>query len=513
MLANEEISNNLYQEINNIYNKSFRCVPILERNPKIFKFEIIDLKQNNITDLSLSIKLPKLRGKGNVAFIRNAPYLLINKLELWYENTDGSKFIIQTLDGEDIFKNVNIRNQKYIKYLKQFNEDYCVERNGDFEDDIIFDEQTLNFPIMTNLETISLFPGKKLVISVNFNNITTILTYNKEFAESSLNNYKTEWNDSSNNLFLYYMIKPRLNRLVLDYLQINRTRGEHKTETMKTNLTDKSIQMNFYVKSTNFENIHSYVINPRNFNKKDILKRFSEKLASEVIKICEKKPNSFYEEIAENKIEFETIAKQCEINIIGIPDELKIYYHTKIMSYGRKCNLNDNINFSNKFRKIEGIWNGESIFFTKIEHVFTIIDASIPVEFWTHYTNNLNGDLRSEKSKSTDFFYKNRFINGIDFLSSKSLIKNINIRGDDGYLEIPQLGSMIAFNECNEGYPSIFTYPYTQTSYPINKNSQKGFDRFDVDIVWNTISDNDILHIFRYNPLVDIYEIHNFKNE
>lgn len=512
MLANTEMNNNVFSDTNNIYNRSMRCVPIIEHHPRLFKFEIIDIKQNNISDLFLSIKIPKLRGNGSVAFVKNAPYLLINKLEVLYENLDGSKYLIQTLDGEDIFKNINIRNQKYMKYLKQFNIDFCTERRGTFEDDIIFDELTLNFPIMTNLEMISLYPNKKLVISFQFNSISTILTYDKTFADISLKTYKNDWNDSANNIFLFYMQKPRINKIANEYFQINRTKGEYKVETMKTNITDKSIQINFNVKSINFENIHTYVINPRTLNKEDILKRFSEKLAYEVIKISDEKPNQYYEEIKTNKKEFKTISKSCHINIIGIPDTLNIYYHNKIMSYGRKGNLNETINFSNKFRTIEGIWNGDYIHFTKIEHEFTIVDASIPVEFWNHYTNNLSGDLRSQESKQTDFYYKNRFINNIDFLSSRQLIKNIKMRSDDGILEVPPLGSVISLNEHNNEYPSTYTYPFTQVNFPINKNIQKGFDRFDIDIVWDHISDNDILHIFRYNPIIDIYEIHNCKN-
>lgn len=525
--------------------KVFRYVPFKENNK--YNILITDVRIKSFSKVEIKLTLPEIKGKGSVSYLKNYKYLLLDYFEIFIQNREEPELSLYKVTGEDVLiLTKNYKNQ----ILTNLDNMICNEKKGTYEDCIIFEEIQITIPIILEFGISNfpffIFPETKLRFEFKLNPITDIISYNKIFQDNSLKNLIKYYNNQDLNVQLEFINTPMdiptdiaiKHRLILE---TKKTTGKNGTIFMNSDIFDNAFGIYFYMRSSIFNNSNKFIINLGINTKEQVLiEKWILKILKDLLVITDKdislKENipkeydekSIFKKVINNRITFNKKEnKYCDIFIENVPKEANIYYHTNILTFIRRYDIKNILNISEYFTKIKGIYfsdqNKISFLMNEIKHNIDIGIISIPVDIWNNHTYNTStGDLRSTKSKNTDFIINNKFILGMDFLSKDKGYENIIIKAGKTNIENLDLENKI-YNQNtiyiphefdSNNYPSInyiqtafrFSYVNEQIKCIIKSEPMINFNNFTVDITWNKYSQYDPKYIYDKIPVFHIIE-------
>ena len=465
-----------------------------------------DYRHHILSNFSLKLCLPEVRGKGKVAYVANFLYLQIRELNICIINRDGTKLALPSLTGYDLYR-LAMNSRAISQYNDKMNNSYCKTRKGKNSDSIIFEKQEVFVHLTLPSEHLIVLPHSQVEITLELENDDKVLTYNSEF-EDSLNVFQCESTITSKNLTLQFSNYVDNIKQDGSIFIFNRVVCDHGTTLAVSNKFDSALKMLVYVKPHNFQSKHRYLMNPSNITDEEELKKTAiENFKNDLIKTEEElqtDPKIKYVEIPESgEIKFKKSANVCKIQILNRPKGKKFFFHNNILSYSRRSDIISSTNISEYFRRIEVIYTPEKLIIKVLEHAIPLEILCVPINFWTDPTNTSTGDLRSEESKMNDFFYENMFLNSIDFLNDTLHIESLTISITDRQLTYEakhNLPSLFPSSSSN-----VFDITLSSPKKPIQPIAHL-FERFQVKMNWKQYPFNAILHLYKLFPVIEMIE-------
>lgn len=395
---------------------------------------VTDIKLEGCNNFGLNITLPEIKGIGGVRYQTNFVYKLIDEciIETIDDNMKSNVIIKKT--GLEFLMDFNQKKHEYSRCIGN-NNDMCKFKYGKCADDIIFSSKEIYVPLMFIFDNINmnprtclrLFPESKLQIKIKFRDFIKAILPDAVYKKYSLKNISvvdlqpyikfTGYNTCGS---------PYKNRYIEELIT-----SEHQSNKKNYYSPEFSSISNllWYSKSDIFSGnmFISYPNYPE--TEENFINSFVDKLLTDLIIISDNddflKTKGFNEKCKFKKLKpydriLFDVNNYCDINIMNVPDNFNVYYHTNILSFSRRNNPND-YNISKKFIKISGTYiiNEDKILIHEKEHTITISDISIPVSIWNANENTSTGDLRSIKSKKSDIYVDDPFTFGLDFLSKE----------------------------------------------------------------------------------------------
>ncbi|AAC97814.1 ORF MSV069 putative rifampicin resistance (RIF) protein, Heliothis armigera entomopoxvirus RIF homolog (vaccinia D13L) similar to GB:U44841 [Melanoplus sanguinipes entomopoxvirus] len=504
-------------------------------------YKITDSKLEGCNNFGLIITLPEIKGIGSIRYQSNFVYKLIEEFVIETIDNDSTVNTIIKKSGLELLFEFNRSGSKYSKIIGN-NIDLCSFNTGYTADDIIFTSREIYFPLITIFDNqfinphtcLRLFPKTKLQIKLKLTDFKNVMVYDKIYLKNSLKNITnidlqpyisfTGYNTTGSE------IKNRfLEELVLT--QDNCTTNCNKKIYYTPDFSSiTNVLWSIKVDNFNGKSFISYPNYPE--TEESFIKSYVDKILQDLL-IVDFNNNFYAKRKFDNKkckfVEIKPfdvvkhdVNNQCIINIKGIPEGMKLYYHKNILSFSRR-NKNDEYNISNKFKYILGEYleKEDRIYFIDVKHDISISDVSIPIEIWNAEENTSTGDLRSDKMKEMDVIVYDNFIFGMDFISkdlgifTSTLKTNSNetihdINSDrpnyEFYLNSNCVYPVTPIND--ESYPSIFIHRFNQHSILLSEPSRliadndKNFRRISICINWKHYPDTDPRSLFKQYMII-----------
>lgn len=541
-----DIENKQIQNINSNYNAPFMNITY----PKIMSYvpheigegkysiSITDIRVQQISQLELKLRLPEIKGEGTISYLKNYIFHIIENFNIYiYNQYSEDKILLDKLDKEDIYNNALYENliQDFLNKNGGEQDEFCYEKSGSYDDDIIFKERNITIPIYTNLSPIKIFPGTKIVFEFKINSIDKFVTYNTIYKEKSLKQLMTNFRNNNLNIKLEFSNiifniseENEKNHYQL-FIKKNKVIGPNNTQNLNSSEFKNTSGIIFSNKTDIFNKTNRFLINPGPNNTfENIRKKFLKKILECLVIVSEQdlskaqekialgyKKESKFEVVVDNKIYFDkNNHNYCQIYISNVPEGSNVYYHKNILTFSRRLDKNNILNISSLFKYIKGIYfeEEEKITFNldEIEDTIDIWHMSIPVEIWDHKNNTETGDLRSIENKTKDFYISNDFIYGMDFLSKDKGYKDVKISAGQDTLNNYYLDTFgiyrdvilkpIKMDKNNYAQHALFT-TYNNI-YNIKANPDINFNNFLANISWEEYPDYNPKNLYSRYPIL-----------
>lgn len=549
-LYNDEksvLNNNSIGEYNRIYfhepdHKTEEELFALGVN-NIFEFKSTDIKMQQLNSIKLKVTLPEIKGKGRVAFLPYASYMMIKSISVSIINPDEKEIEVNVMDSASLLEANLCKRNNTLQYDFGPKEKSLIIRERNHIDDVIFPERDLVIPINGLIpEKFIIAPDTHIIFRIEFLPITHLLSYDEVFVKESLElahnlKYKNiSLLISNTNILRTEKVLPETSNYLIRKKTVV---GDDNSETIPSASFKNSYIVSFSSKADVFDMNNTFISIPENDTEEyALIRKWILRILPDLIKITDldltKNENkeklgfdtkAVFEEVTDNTVYFDADRRKfCKIFIENIPEDYKVWYHRNILSFSRNYNRNNVTNISNCFSKIKGICFGEDdcnieFFFDSIEHEITLGHISIPVNIWNHKNNTEDGDLRSLSSKKRDMFYSTPFILGMDFLSEDKGYNLVNLKTSSVTLNYP-----IACNKLGKLYEL-----YNVTEYFINSYNNKqvfdtnnnirnkiscvyadvknNFTNFITKVQWNTYNPNEPKTLYSKKPIITLHEI------
>lgn len=516
--------------------------PCSKRNNK-YVFKIVDSRLDGFDSLVLGVRLPEIKGKGNIRFVDYPGLKLIKNFEIKINNKS-----ILKLSGFDIFTNYFSPDVYKIDSATGHRSDYCNFKRGYHIDHTIFEQLDIVVPIFTQFgKTLphSIFrvpKSGKVEFLVELNDLVDILSFDREFHEESISLIENLFLSDIKILVRTYNIQSSFpiedkyieeNEFSRDDIYSTVPREEFFTNSFKT-----ISEIGWFCKTDQFTK--KFFISHPGFNasEKDFITEFKNSLLQDLVRVSES--DGFKDEfpreakfvcLENNELHKFDNLNFCKIIIRNMPKNHKIWFHVNILEFNRGGN-SDNYNISKKFKYILGDYIREEnrIIPLEIKDDLTIEDVSVPIDLWSHQVNTAGKDLRSFKSRKNDVFVNEPYIIGFDFVS-----KNVGYEKDStvkaGSSErivennkfsfyLPYFGynhsRSYYFMEQNR-YPCVENVNFNITNILVNKpssldcNSDKNILNCSVEVKWKLFKDNNPMKLVRKNLLVFIKKVRKIR--
>jgi hypothetical protein len=554
-----EISNNIYgnQQMDTYINKNGFMKPkypkILSYSPNIINgteyiFSIRDVEVSAVTKIEIKLTLPEIKGVGEVSYIRNYPFLLIKNFDILIKNADDECFkLYETLDGEDLYSRFNItsNSKTYFNAFGGENDKFCSIQKGTYNDCVIFPSREIVIPICISNYCCYLYPTTEIEFRLKLFGLEEIIMFNTVFNDKSLKHAVTEFDTTSKNVKLNFtntlIDSEHMERTHINlYRNVKTTCYENGAETLVSKNFKNAKHVSFYNRTNIFNESDVKFIIPFGpiLKEKVLINNWVKRILKDLIIITDLDltQNSVKELYGfSDRAEFKVVEDNrifldkeksicCEIYINNIPEGHKIYYHTNILTFTRRFNKFNILNISNLFSFIRGIYfENKSVYYfmDDIEHSIEIYHISIPVNIWNDQNNTATGDLRSLKSKRNDFFYKNRFIYGMDILSKDTGFESVVISVGRDILthyyqttyENPHLLGRAEYNQYyndENNFPNrleFFTSHINETHF-ITADENINFNSIIASIKWKKYNDYDPLALYKKRPTLVVSQVY-----
>lgn len=524
------------------------------KNENNYVFTIKDIEVLAVTKIELKLTLPEIKGVGKVSYIPNYPFLLIKKFEILIKNQNDECFKpYETLDGEELMSRfyLNKKNSVYKNTFGGENDYFCSTRTGTYNDCIIFPSREIIVPISISNHLCLLFPTTDIEFRVSLYGLKEIIMYNEIFSNQSLIKSISEFDSMSKNLRLSFMNTDIVLgmsssiKLPIRILRNEKTTSYENNTNIVVSDKFKTIKhISFYNKSNIFDDDGVKFIIPfgPSLNKKTLINNWVKRILKDLIVITDLdltldqnkatlgfQSKSEFQLVKNNKITFlKDISYDCNIYINNIPEGHKVYYHRNILSFSRRHNKKNILNISELFYEIKGSYfqDGEVCYLMdEIKHDIDIYHISIPVNIWNDQKNTADGDLRSIKSRNDDFYYKNRFIYGMDILSQDSGFDTVSVlvgretlrqyyqaTYSNLFLPHAQADYSHYYNDENN-YPNRLEFftSHIYDSHFVSSDDNINFNSINVEIQWKKYNDYDPISLYSRRPSVNIAHVYNVE--
>lgn len=554
-----EITNNMYEtrQLDKYVNKNGFMKPkypkILSYSPNIINgteyiFSIKDIEVSCVTKIEIKLTLPEIKGIGEVSYIRNYPFLLVKSFDIFIKNADDECFkLYETLDGEDLYSRFNItsNSRTYFNAFGGENDKFCSIQKGTYNDCVIFPAREIVIPICISNYCCYLYPTTEIEFRLKLFGLEEIIMFNTVFNDKSLKYAITEFDTTSKNLKLNFtntlIDREHMERSHVNlYRNVKTTSYENGTETIVSKVFKNAKHVSFYNRANIFNESDIKFIIPFGpiLKEKVLINNWIKRILEDLIIITDKdltqdsiKQSFGFSDRAQFKlVENNTIfldkdrSLSCEIYINNIPEGYNIYYHTNILTFTRRFNKLNILNISNLFSFIRGIYfenKNVYYFIDDIQHKIEIYHISIPVNIWNDQNNTATGDLRSLKSKENDFFYKNRFIYGMDILSKDTGFESVVLSVGRDILthyyqttyENPYLLGRAEYNQYyndENNFPNrleFFTSHINENHF-ITADENINFNSIIASIKWKKYNDYDPLALYKKRPTLVVSQVY-----
>lgn len=421
----------------------------------IYKFILTDKYVEGINNITFHIKTPEIKGTGSMCYSENFMYKLIKNFKIYNNST-----LIYQRNGFEFLSEFK-KNDKYSTYYKLIgnNKGFLDFKTGKNDDDIIFKTKELSIPLITlfdqYLHTLLKIPSlSKLTIELELYNFLNVINYNMTFKNNlnKLINIDLEPRISMN----LFNTRNELNYDRFIEHSEYREGGDDKEEYYTNNFTSIT-NIFWFVKSDLFINNRFISYPGYDLSEHGYINAFSNRLLEDLV-IVSKDENFKKNKKFSEKCEFVKIDKltniykfdklnEVKINILNVPSDHEIYFHTNILTFNRRYKENT-YNISKKYKYILGqyIANENRILLLDIKHELEIADVSIPVSKWDSNENTATGDLRSFESKTKDVIVNDLFIFGLDFLCKDKGYEYVTVRSGTSHDNIIDKSDTRQFN-------------------------------------------------------------------
>lgn len=519
-------------------------------NTNEYIFSIKDVEVSGISRIELKLTLPEIKGIGKVSYLPNYQFLLIKKFDILIKNQEDDCFkLYETFDGEDLYSRFNL--YKHIEtYNNSFggkNDDFCSLREGTYNDCIIFPSREIIIPISISNYYCLVFPSTEIQFRVTLAGLRDIIMYNTVFSNKSLKNSITEFNTTSKNIKLSFTNimfdlekNEQLKRIKTLLRNEKTTCFEHGSDIIVSGRFKNAKHVSFYNKVNIFNDDDTKFIIPfgPSLKKEKLINNWIKRILEDLIIVTDKDLTNnsikeelgfhrdcIFEKIENNQITFfKDIPITCEIYINNVPEDHDIYYHRNILTFTRRYMKSHILNISELFYFIKGNYYADkkiSYVMDEIKHGIDIYHISIPVNIWNDQTNTGNGDLRSTKSKEDDFYYKNRFIYGMDILSKDTGYESVSISvGREKLTQYYQAtyensltNNVLEFNQYytnKNNYPNrseFFTSHFNDSHFVI-ADDNINFNSINAEIKWKQYKDYDPLSLYKRQPTIVVGQVY-----
>ncbi|AAG31325.1 rifampicin resistance protein [Diachasmimorpha longicaudata entomopoxvirus] len=517
--------------IHSAYPKTFSYVPKNEND--IYSVNVTDVRVEAISSPEIKLILPEIKGKGRVSYLKNYQFLLLDYFEIWLKNKDEHPFLFHKAKSEEIFSTYIINEYHSLNYFTN-KDDFLTTKEGTHADCIIFPKKEISIPLDSLLSAFKIFKDTEIIFNFKFHNIEEIIAYDVEFRRHSLEQLKKNFSETSLNIRFQFLNVPIISSAELTATNVITKKdviGKDNTQMMNTSDFSNTIAVSFHSKSDIFNHENRYIINPGVDYSEDVLvQKWVLNILKDLLIVTTKdmslsenkkalgfKDEAVFHEITKNTMTFNKLEKRfCKITIENIPEDHKLYYHTNILSFTRRFQHTKALNVSTLFKKITGVYlpNQKVINFLDIDHSIDIKIVSLPISIWDHELNSHPGDLRSNAMKERDFFFKNRFLLGMDFNCKDRGYERISLKGGKDIFENllrerkPFLRKLpiIEFDPAMQRGISLYT-TFISPSLMIYADPSINFTNFLVEIQWKEYDECDPLNLLKRFPCVDLYEM------
>lgn len=492
-----------------------------DKNDRIYRVNINHDSIEGISNLSVNLTLPEIKGWGMVGFNEYFGFGLINKVSLLVNGTT-----IQSLSGSELLTAFQVYEKEHKKKvydrLMMNDPSFRNYRRGYGSDYVIYPSTTIQVPISMFMDRevpfscLRITKGSTITVELDLKPLKSVINYNKVFLEKSLDNIVENYSPILN-ISEYNTVSDTFgNRYIEQYEETFSKSGQNQYTTTKF----KGItSLSCYVKSDQFSSGKSFVAYPLDNSKENLIKEYSKVILNDILSIGEMPrtypDGSVVEEVKDGVVKFNSYTS-CNIEILGIPEGMKLWYHKNILTFSRRNN--DKVyNISEKFKRIRGQYYPlhDTIEFCDIDSSIGLMDVSIPNDFWKHEYNTSLGDLRSERGIKRDIYLNLPFVDGLDFLGENNGIETINIETGGAVLIDSNTQTVVP----EISYPNGNSY-ITRFGASFNNNNltfiepskliakpNENFERCSLIIKPVLFNENDIRNLINYDVYVGVNHV------
>lgn len=535
MNTSMSVYNNQNGFLNSPYPKILSYSPN-SRDGNKYIFTIKDIEISCISKIELKITLPEIKGIGKVYYLNSYPFHLIKSFGVYVKNPEDEVFKEQELlTGEDLLHYMYSSNKtnSYSIIFGSEMDDYCKVKEGKYNDHIIFPSKEITIPINVSNSKVYIFPHTAIEFRVCFYGLEEIISVNTEFHEKSLQTILREYERTSKNVKLQFT-NTHINynnsnsdvKISPLFKNIETTTHENLTDVIVSEKFKTAKNVSFHTKSNIFSEDNMKFIIPfgPKYNEETFINSWVNRILKDLIIVTDKDLNTkdgkemlgFVDKCNFEKIENNTIwfdkerDMYCKIYINNVPDTHNVYYHRNILTFTRRMNKHNVLNISNLFSFIQGtFFEYGAISFDKINHSVEIYHVSIPINIWNDQTNTAYGDLRSLNSKVDDFYYKNKFILGMDILSKDTGYESVSLLSGRDLL----LHSYDKQRDTIVDYPNRIEFFTDQTSpdHYILADDNINFNNFIININWKKYNEFDPVNLYKRIPSIIVSHVFNIE--
>lgn len=513
-----------------------------------YTFTIKDVEVSAVTKIEIKLTLPEIKGIGDVSYIRNYPFLLVKKFDILLKNYGDEAFkLYESLDGEDLFSRFSLMSEtkSYFNSYGGENDEFCSVKKGTYNDCVIFPARDIVIPISISNYCCFLYPATEIEFRLTLGDLEDIIMFNSIFNNKSLPNAKTEFETTSKNMKLNFtntvVSMDQIERRPINiFRNIKTTCYENGAETLVSSSFKNAKHVSFYNRANVFNESGVKFIIPFGpvLKEKVLIKNWVQRILKDLIIVTDldltnndiKNQFGFSDKAQFEKVENNTITldkdrrMSCGIYINNVPEDYNIYYHKNILTFSRRFNKYNILNISNLFSYIKGVYFDDgkiSYLMDEIIHDINIRYVSIPVNIWNDGNNTAGGDLRSHESKNNDFFYKNRFIYGMDVLSKDSGFEDVTVAAGRDiltqyYQSTYENKYLIGRAEYNQYYVDENNYPnrlefftsHINESHFLTTDENINFNAVIASIKWKKYNEYEPFALYKRRPTIVVSQVY-----
>lgn len=517
-------------------------------NVKDYTFTVKDVEVSAVTKIEIKLTLPEIKGIGDVSYIRNYPFLLIKKFDILLKNHADECFkLYESLDGEDLFSRFSLmsRTKSYFNSYGGENDEFCSVKKGTYNDCVIFPAREIVIPVSISNYCCFLYPATEIEFRLTLGDLEDIIMFNTVFNNKSLPNAKTEFETTSKNMKLNFTntvvsMDQVERRPITIFRNIKTTCYENGAETLVSESFKNAKHVSFYNRANVFDESGIKFIIPFGpvLKEKVLIKNWVQRILKDLIIVTDKDlttndvKNQFgfsdkaqFEKVENNLIHLDTDRRMsCHVYINNIPEDCNVYYHKNILTFSRRFNKYNILNISNLFSYIKGVYFKDgniSYLMDEVIHDINIRYVSIPVNIWNDGNNTAGGDLRSHESKNNDFFYKNRFIYGMDVLSKDNGFEDVTVAAGRDiltqyYQSTYENKYLIGRAEYNQYYADENNYPnrlefftsHVNESHFLTTDENINFNAVIASIKWKKYNEYEPFALYKRRPTIVVSQVY-----
>lgn len=529
------VYNNQNGFLNSPYPKILSYSPN-SRDGNKYVFTIKDVEISCISRIELKITMPEIKGIGKVFYLREYPFHLIKSFGTYIKNEEDEVYReLELLTGEELL-NYMYNASKTNSYSTVFGsemDNYCKVKQGTYNDHIIFPSKEITIPINISNSKLYIFPHTAIEFRVTLYGLNEIISVNTEFHDKSLPTLLNEYERTSKNIKLqftnthinYNNASPETKNSPL-FKNVETTTNENLTDVLVSGKFKTAKNVTFHNKSHVFYEDNTKFIIPFGpiWNESTFIKAWVDRILEDLIVVTDKdltrkdvkESLGFVDKCLFEKVQNDVVlldkesGLSCKIYINNIPETHDVYYHRNILTFTRRMNKHNVLNISNLFYFIQGTYfDDETVIFDKVKHDIDIYHVSIPINIWNDQTNTAYGDLRSFSSKVDDFYYKNKFILGMDILSKDTGFESVSLLSGRDLL----LNYYDAKYEQGVKYPNKIEFftGHISPEHFIVSDDNINFNNFIINIKWKKYNEYDPVNLYKRIPSITVTHVFNIE--